>query len=160
MPKAHIQSESRRMGAADRRARPTPAFSRFLFRGRRRKARRASEARAGYYVDRPGPKALAAAALLMVLTLLDGAFTLRLLAGGATEENPLMAYTLSLGVSTFLLAKYLLTVPSVGLLLVHKNFTLLHPRLRVKWILASLLGIYGTLCGYELALFGLMEASG
>jgi hypothetical protein len=147
-----------RTGPADRRRRPTPAISRYWFRGRRRHVRRAADARRGYYVDHPGTKALVAAAALLLLTLLDGLLTLRLIAGGATEENPVMAYALSLGVSTFQLTKYLLTVPSVGMLLIHKNFPVLHPRFRVKWIFVGFLGIYGALVGYELALFGVMES--
>ncbi len=98
--------------------------------------------------------------VLLLLTLLDGVFTLRLLDGGATEENPLMAYSLSRGVSVFVITKYLLTVPSVGVLLIHKNFAVLHPRFRVKWIVLAFLGVYGTLVGYELALFGIIVASG
>jgi hypothetical protein len=147
-----------RAGSSDRRARPTPALSRFLLCGRRRRLRRSSDARWGYYVDHPGCKALLAIALLLMLTLLDGAFTLRLLDGGATEENPVMAYSLSLGVSAFLIVKYLLTVPSVGVLLIHKNFRVFHPRFRVKWIVLGCLGIYGALVGYELMLFGLMAS--
>lgn len=154
------ESVSTRRGSADRRARPTRAFSLFLFRGRRRRARRASDARGGYYVDHLGSKAVAAGVALLLLTLLDGVFTLRLLDGGATEANPVMAYSLSLGVSAFLIVKYLLTVPSVGVLLIHKNFAVLHPRFRVKWIVLGILSVYGVLIGYELALFGLMAYSG
>ena len=150
--------EWQRTGSADRRRRPTPAISRYLFRGRRRCVRRSTDARGGYYVDHPGTKTLVAAVVLLLLTLLDGLLTLRLLGGGATEENPVMAYALSLGVSTFLLTKYLLTVPSVGMLLIHKNFPVLHPRFRVKWIFVAFLGLYGALVGYELALFGVMES--
>ncbi|MGY6214639.1 DUF5658 family protein [Methylolobus aquaticus] len=150
--------EWQRTALADRRRRPTPAISRYWFRGRRRHVRRAADACGGYYVDHPGTKTLWAAAALLVLTLLDGLLTLRLLGGGATEENPVMAYALSLGVSTFLLTKYLLTVPSVGMLMIHKNFPVLHPRFRVKWIFVGFLGIYGALVGYELALFGVMES--
>lgn len=154
------QPDTQRPRLADRRSRPTPAVSRYLFRGRRRGARREADKRAGYYVDHPGPKALAIAGVLLALTLLDGVFTLRLLDGGATEENPVMAYALSLGVSAFLLMKYLLTIPSIGVLLVHKNFPILHPRLRVKWLFAGCVGIYGALIGYELALFNIVEAAG
>ena len=150
---------SRRTGPTDRRSRPTPAISRYLFRGRRRRARRSTEAGGGYYVDHPGLKALAAAGVLLTLTLLDAAFTLRLIEGGATEENPLMAHALSRSVAAFLLTKCLLTIPSIGVLLVHKNFPLLHPRFRVRWLILGCLGVYGTLVGYELALFSVVESS-
>lgn len=146
--------EPERRAAPDRRTRPTRAISTYWFRGTRRRARREADIGSGYYVDHPGTTALVAVVALMALGILDGALTLQLMERGAIEANPVMAFFLSLGVSAFLGVKYGLTLPALGVLLIHKNFALGHPRLQVKWIIAALLSSYGALVGYEMTLIG------
>ncbi len=142
--------EAERRSGRDRRATPTPALGSYWLRGNRMSVRRESEVGAGYYVDRPGRTALSAVGLLAVLVLLDGMLTLYLIERGAFEANPVMAFVLSLGVPVFLGVKYGATVVALGVLLIHKNFKVVHPRLRVKWIIVGLIGVYGLLVAYEM----------
>lgn len=138
----------------DRRARPTPAIGAYWLRGKRRRVRREADLGSGYYVDHPGTKVLAAAVILVVLGILDSVLTLQLMEGGAIEANPVMAFFLSLDVFAFLGVKYGLTLSGLGVLLIHKNFAIGHPRLQVKWIILALLSSYGALVGYEMVLIG------
>ncbi len=107
----------------DRRARPTPMLSRFLFVGRRRLGRRESE-QEYVYVDRPGGWIVAAFAAVLALSLFDAWFTLDLLRRGATEANPLMRAALDLGDQPFVLIKTGMTVLALAFLCLHKNWPL------------------------------------
>ena len=75
----------------DRRKRPTPMLSRFLFVGRRRGGRRGDE-KDYVYVDKPGGWIVAAFVALLVLSLLDAPFLPRL-KNLALSENQLSIKT-------------------------------------------------------------------
>lgn len=107
----------------DRRRKPTPMLSRYLFRGRRRGGRRDGETER-VYVDRPGRRTLTAIAIVAVLSLCDGAFTLYELSRGGTEANPVMRAALSLGNAPFILIKTIVTVVGAMFLGLHKNWSL------------------------------------
>lgn len=98
-------------------------LSRFLFTGRRRGGRREGEADR-IYVDRPGPWIVAGFFVLVLLSILDAAFTLSHLEQGATEANPLMRAALELGDPAFVIIKTVVTVLAVGFLCLHKNWPL------------------------------------
>lgn len=51
-PYSDLTPYAKKRKGGERRSRPTPLFSRFLFTGRRRAARRVEKEGAGYYVDR------------------------------------------------------------------------------------------------------------
>lgn len=127
----------------DRRQRPTPMVSRFLFMGRRRGGRREGET--DYvYVDRLGTWIVLAFAAVVALSLFDAAFTLDLLRKGATEANPVMRAALSLGDEAFVIIKTVITVLAMGFLSLHKNW----PLGRICMV-AALLG-YSALTAYHL----------
>ena len=107
----------------DRRTRPTPLLSRFLFVGRRRGGRREGERRY-VYVDRPGGWIVAAFVAVLSLSLFDAWFTLDLLRRGATEANPVMRAALDLGDRPFVFIKTVMTVVALGFLCLHKNWPL------------------------------------
>jgi hypothetical protein len=107
----------------DRRRRPTPMLSRFLFIGRRSGGRRDGEERFTY-VDRPGGWILLAFAAVLALSLFDAWFTLELLKRGATEANPVMRAALDLGDHAFVLIKTTITIVATGFLCLHKNWPL------------------------------------
>jgi hypothetical protein len=107
----------------DRRERPTPMISRYLFVGSRRGGRRAGET-ANVYVDRPGFWAIGAFVALVVLSLADGYFTLYELSRGGTEANPVMRAALELGSRGFVALKTVVTVLGAGFLCLHKNWRL------------------------------------
>jgi len=132
-----------RRGRVDRRVRPTPLFSRYLFRGHRRGARRGSEDDFTY-VDRPGAWILAGFACVVGLSLLDAWYTLDLLKRGAEEANPVMRAALRIGDEAFILIKTFVTIIGAGFLCLHKNWPL--GRL---CLVAALLG-YSTLLFYHL----------
>lgn len=108
----------------DRRQRPTPMVSRWLFRGRRRGGRRGLEA--DYqYVDRLGGWVVAAFVAVVGLSCLDAWYTLDLLAEGKAEEaNPVMRAALHLGDAHFVAIKTVVTILAVGFLCLHKNWPL------------------------------------
>lgn len=107
----------------DRRRRPTPMLSRFLFFGRRAGGRREGEQKFTY-VDRPGVWILVAFAAVLALSLFDAWFTLELLKRGATEANPVMRAALDLGDHAFVLIKTVITIVAAGFLCLHKNWPL------------------------------------
>ncbi len=116
-------AENQRQGGDERRERPTPMMSRWIFRGRRRSGRRDGE-REKVYVDRPGSWVIAAFFIVVGLSILDAGFTLYLLKRGATEANPVMRAALHLGDHAFILIKTSMTILAAGFLMLHKNWPL------------------------------------
>ena len=110
-------------GGGDRRSRPTRMFSKYLLRGRRKGGRRTGE-RERIYVDRPGPRILAAFGALMLLSVADACFTLYELTKGGTEANPVMRAALELGNGGFIILKTLVTLLGASFLCLHKNWPL------------------------------------
>ena len=145
--KNNVESPSERREANDRRKRPTPMFSRFLFIGRRRWNRRTEDPKKRYYVDRFGRKAWAAVAVILLLCGADAAFTAYHLSQGATEANPVVAWMMDDLGMLWPIAKYLITAAGLFFLLVHKNFTL--ARIATIFIVV----MYGTLMIYHLSPF-------
>jgi hypothetical protein len=139
-----------RRGGQDRRSRPTNPFSAASLCGRRRLARRGSDQAAPYYVDRYDARLLLITLSVMTLSMLDAFFTMRLVACGAVELNPVMHVFLELGATPFFLAKYLPTVAGIVWLLVHKNFTLFRGRIRLETVLSGLACLYLLVVLYEL----------
>ncbi|MFY9342719.1 MAG: DUF5658 family protein [Planctomycetota bacterium] len=130
----------RRQGP-DRRARPTPMWSRYvLFGGRRRTIRRDHE-HEGAFVDVHGPGTLMVVMAVLALNLADAWFTLLFLSHGGREVNPivqqvldldshpwpfLLLKTLGIGVAcTFLTVTRHFRPARVGLWLVLVGYTLL-----------------------------------
>ena len=106
-----------------------------------RGARRAGEGE-GIYVDRYTAGELALALGLVALSLLDLALTLRHLAAGGEEANPLMAWALAGGGTLgFALLKTAATVGATLVLLLHVRFPL------ARRALPALVTLYvGVLC--------------
>jgi hypothetical protein len=115
-------SEPPRSGA-DRRARPTPMFSRFTMFGRRRGGRRDGE-RERIYVDRPGRWVMVAFLAVCLLSVADAYLTLYELSWGATEANPVMRAALDLGNGGFVVVKTTMTVLGAAFLGLHKTWRL------------------------------------
>jgi hypothetical protein len=100
--------ENQRSGG-DRREPGLPRLRYLLLGGRRRAVRRSSDGRRIFLLDRYSPKLFVAMIGILVLSLLDAALTLFLVAHGASELNPVMNYFLQQGPVVFMTAKYLLT---------------------------------------------------
>jgi len=112
-----------RRNLPDRRRAPTSVLSVFRLYGRRRSFRRRHEG-INQYVDQLSPQVVGLALTIVILSALDGLFTLLLLQrdGNVVEANPVMNFALVEGVAIFLLAKGVLTICGVFFLVVHQNF--------------------------------------
>lgn len=143
-----MENEERRRGS-DRRRRPTPIFSRYTLVGRRGGSRRADDPQEAYYVDRIGKRAWLFVWVLVVLSFVDGAFTIYFLEHhkGFQEANPFMRIALFLGNEFFIFVKYILTILGALVVCLHRKFRF------VRWIAFSLLVFYLLLDGYHLYLF-------
>ena len=132
----------------DRRRRPTPMFSRFLFAGKRRWNRREADPKSRYYVDRFGGKAWAAVIIILALCGADSFFTwYHINHSGATEANPAMDWLMRNTGDVWWIVKYLVTVVALFFLFLHKNFMLA----RVSTIIIVLM--YIILMAYHLSPF-------
>ncbi|RPJ01950.1 MAG: hypothetical protein EHM36_12945 [Deltaproteobacteria bacterium] len=130
----------------DRRARPTPALSRFTFYGRRKSFRRDEDKQRGGYVDRYSPGLLFCLVLILALNVLDVLFTLTILNAGGCEVNPVVGSAIDLWGDRFWVWKFGLSSGCVTLLCLHSRF-----RLVGKAIL-GITTIYVTLALYQLSL--------
>ena len=106
----------------DRRTRPTPMLSRYLFVGRRRRPVEGDLA----YVDRPSPWVIAAFVAVLVLSVVDAFFTLRVIERGGVEReaNPVMRQALHLGPTAFVVLKTAVTFLGAGFLALHQSWRL------------------------------------
>ena len=142
---------SQRLPYEERRRRPTPPVSRYLFWGRRRNP--APGVRENYYVDRPARWAWQSALLLIVLSIADAALSLRLFADGRFHElNPLLHVGLQQGSGVFLGVKLTLTVCAVLVLLIHANFVIVGRKIRVAWLIWTMIVTYALIITYEILL--------
>ncbi|MEM8884044.1 MAG: DUF5658 family protein [Planctomycetota bacterium] len=139
---AGITSVGDRRGDHDRRRRPTRPFSRYMFIGRRRGARRVGEA-GNIYVDRYTTEEWVLAGGVVVLSFLDLVFTLIHLQAGGREANPVMDYFLQTGgTDAFIIAKSLFTLLGVSVLLLHVRFDRVRFLLRMAFVLYAALFVF------------------
>lgn len=135
----------------DRRKKPTPPLSPYLFRGRRRRV--PPGVGENYYVDRPHWKAWSSVILLLCLSILDARLSLLLFSTGRLKEfNPLLLAGLQLGDGVFLAMKFTLTISALLILLIHWNFVLGKGAVRVLWLKYVLIVAYLLIVVYEIAL--------
>jgi hypothetical protein len=131
----------------DRRKYPTRPFSKYIFKGKRRQARRQMED-FNYYVDRYDAKYLALVLSIVVLCVFDAYFTLKIIHFGGRELNPLMIKFLDRFPEMSLVMKYLITVISLVILLVHKNF-IIFGKVKAYFFLYIIFSLYFFLVLYE-----------
>jgi hypothetical protein len=132
---------------SDRRKFPTRPFSKFMMKGHRSHARRKEEDQ-NYYVDRYDAKYLALVLSILVLCVFDAYFTLKIIHYGGKELNPLMIKFLDKFPEMSLFMKYLVTVISLVILLVHKNF-ILFGKVKAYFFLYVIFSLYFFLVLYE-----------
>jgi hypothetical protein len=136
----------------DRRQEPTSPWDAMPPAGQRIRARRAEEHGEVYYVDRFSVLMLALVVTLLAASITDAAFTVRLVAHGCAEVNPLMGRLLDRGVLPFFIGKYLLTAVGLPVLLIFKNHYLFGTRFRVGYVIPVLVSLYLILIAYQLHL--------
>jgi hypothetical protein len=139
-----------RRNAADRRKRTLYALVYGSFNPRRREARR-TDARSLRDLDWHHPQWLAVAMLIVVLSCVDAALTLTLIAHGAYEVNPIMASVVGGSALVFTLVKVGLTAGGVVLLTLAARMRAFG-KIPVGFLLYAVLVGYGTLVVYELRL--------
>jgi hypothetical protein len=116
--------------------------------GRRRYIRRKEDTRTHLYVDRYDHSLLIALLLVVLLSVLDGYFTIFHVDRGAQEINPIMELFLGYGDRWFFILKYLLTVIGVFIFCIYQNL------LVVRAILAFVLVFYvGVLANHLFLMF-------
>ena len=155
------EGDAERWRKGDRRSRSRPGVKFFLLGGRRKSARRDADKKQFIYVDQYQPWLLVAIMLLAILSISDGLFTLHLIERGATEENPVMAWFLSLGAWPFMTAKFLLTCFAILIFLVFHNFYFRPLRIRVKTLLPAFAAVFLLVLAWQLFLniIAMKEAS-
>ena len=137
-------TDAERRASGERRTRPTPLLSRYLFMGKRRGGRRTEENR-NVYVDRFHTREWILAGGIFALSMLDLIFTLVHLDAGGEEANPVMDWFLVWGgTDAFSVAKILFTVVGLLVLLVHVRFD------RVKGLMGFAFGVYAALFVFHL----------
>jgi Domain of unknown function (DUF5658) len=129
----------------DRRRHPTPLWSTLRWQSRRTHFRRAGEGHQAH-VDSLARRIVGLALLIYVASLLDALLTLRYLADGGGEANPLMRLALAYGPTVFVALKLSLTGVAVWVLAAHQQWPL---AVRGLYVLA--LG-YGVVLLYHVVL--------
>jgi hypothetical protein len=147
-----LESDIDKRVESDRRKTPTGPWDAFPPAGQRMIARRASEHRQPYFVDRFSSIMFIVILTLILASIVDAILTIQLIDSGANEVNPLMARLLDYGVGAFLFGKYVLTVVGLPLLLIFKNHYLFNTRLRVGYLIPMAVALYVVLIGYQLVL--------
>ena len=134
---------------SDRRSSPTPMFSRYTWRGgrRRRGGRRPGED-ASTFVDMHGGVLFAIVSAVATLNFLDAWFTVYFISYGGMELNPIVDQLLLMGTWPFILAKSIGIGVCVAVLTVTKNFLI------AKIGLGIVLVGYSALLGWHLYLLG------
>lgn len=145
MTKKKSSQEDRRK-RVDRRKKAYSRLSlKYLLEGNRRKVRRDSDPQE-VYVDLFGLRDFVAVLIVLILSILDAAFTLYHISRGAEELNLLMAYALNLGVGYFFIIKYSITAFGVIVLCIHKNFRY------IRQLFIAIITIYTLLIIYHIIL--------
>ena len=93
---------------------------------------------------------------VMFLSVLDAVFSLRLIANGAQELNPVMAFLIEHNVLVFAWIKIAITAIVLVLLVSHANHKVFG-FMRVRSVLMAGLALYVCLVTYELALLALIQ---
>ena len=143
-----------RRSGQDRRDRQEPLLKGLFFSGVRESVRRAEDRKRIVFLDRYDPSMLIPIILVLILSLLDAALTLILIARGARELNPVMQYYINHGPKVFLLVKYGLTAASVLIIVLIYESLASRYRLR-STILPVFAAVFGCVVLWELyLLFG------
>ncbi len=130
---------------------PTRPFSKYIFKGNRRQARRKEEDQ-NYYVDRYDAKYLALVLSILLLCVCDAYLTLKIIHFGGKELNPLMIKFLDKFPEVSLFVKYVVTAICLVILLIHKNF-ILFGRVKAFTFLYIIFALYFLLVFYEVYFF-------
>ncbi|WP_292987506.1 DUF5658 family protein [Nitrosomonas sp.] len=126
-----------------------------LKQGRRLNERRSVEGRwNAAYVDRYADRLMLCVTGILILSICDAVFTLKILAQGGDELNWFMAILIDDSVEKFIAVKMALTSLALIMLVIHHNVKVFY-KVRVRHLKYMILSGYGVLIGYELYLLEL-----
>jgi hypothetical protein len=129
----------------------------YTFRGRRRLSRR--DDGESTFVDLYDPALLGLALGILLLSIMDAAFTLKLLQTGVImEANPLMRWLIEHDTQVFVNLKIVLTSAAVVFLVLCSN-ALIAGRIRGRRLMHAVLGLYVLVIVYELVLLKMTGAA-
>jgi hypothetical protein len=94
---------------------------------------------------------------VLCLSMIDGLATLRLIAAGLEEANPVMQFVMASGPGYFLAVKLGMTAIGMMVLVAARRRTLLGTRIRSPHVLVAIAALYALLIAYELALWLMIE---
>jgi hypothetical protein len=131
---------------SDRRKHSAPLVSRYTFTGGRRRTVRRKADRKRYIIkDSYSSELFIAIFIILTLTLADSYFTLKIIHESlGIEANPIMAFYLGYGNTTFILVKFFMTAKSLILLFIFRDFS------SIKHYLATIILIYFAIILYQL----------
>ena len=136
----------------DRRTNNKARLKYLLFNGRRERSRRDEDSGKAFIFDRYNQKFFVAITTILILSILDAVLTLIVIQRGAKELNPVMAYFLEHGTSTFIVAKYILTSVGVLILLIFKNVFLTRLKIYTHALFPCVIFVFITVIAWELFL--------
>jgi hypothetical protein len=128
--------------AADRRKRKIPPVKYLLFGGNRTGTRRNDDKNELVFVDKYNPKLLLIVLGILILSLVDGFFTLYLTGHGANELNPIMDYFLNLSPWAFMIIKFFLTCSALICILILNNMYFKPFNIRVRSLFPVLFAVF------------------
>lgn len=142
----------KRRTVPDRRRKPTPIFSKYTLRGRRKDVRRDEDRRRHIYVDQYSLRFFILLMAILLLGTADAFLTLHHVhVNNAEELNPIMDFFLGIGPKIFFNVKYVLTALCLTVLCLHKNLPI------VKYLLGVVFVIYFVIVLNHLYLFVLIS---
>ena len=142
---------SNRNTAEDRRQNHARAALYSTFRRRRATVRREDEVHKQQYLDIHEPWVVLITAGVLLLSIFDSVFTLRLLQMGSEELNPVMDYFIQRDTNLFFAAKFLMTASCVVFLVMHKKFRLFNT-ISGYHMLIGTFAMYVCLVCYEISM--------
>jgi len=143
--------EERRF-SQERRKQNIPIFSKYWLMGRRGTFRRETDRELYQRLDRHSAKTFALILMIIMLSILDAIFTLKLINEGAAELNPIMAYYLNQGPLVFFWVKYSLTCGSLLLVFLNQHAYILRNKVPMKVLYLVLIIPYTLVVQWELYL--------
>ncbi len=121
-------------------------LSRYTLWGRRAGFRRDSERRAGGYVDRYSKKLFFVLILIVILNIMDAAFTMVVLANHGVEVNPIVKSAIDAYGDNFWIWKFIIVSACVVILCLHSKFR------RVNVMILGVCSTYIILIIYQILL--------
>lgn len=144
-----------RRSGTERRDRTLRAYWHGSLQPRRRAGRRATDATYPI-IDWHSPRVFAMVVAILLLCAADGTLTVLLLANGAVEVNPVMAWFVPHSLGWFATVKLALTTLGVAVLVACSRMRLFRA-ISGEVLLALVCAGYAVLVGYELVLLGQID---